>query len=243
MKKILFLFALLIAGCSNMPTESSKSASEESVYQSAHKALVEDKSYRTAIEYYEALEARFPFGKYATEGQLEIIEAYLKIDELESAVAAADRFVRLHPQHAQIDKAYYLKALALFQMNWSLVQRILPIDMTERDQKAARDAFNAFAELVKLYPKSTYAEEGRQRMVYLRNGLAEHELHIARYYEERTMHVAAAQRAQYIVEHFPRTPAVKEALQIQIKSYKALQLDDLAEAAEQILVKQETVKQ
>ncbi|MBI4357332.1 MAG: outer membrane protein assembly factor BamD [Gammaproteobacteria bacterium] len=229
----LSIFLLLLPACTSL-TELSKTSGEEQIYKAAQQAL-QAKNYRLAIEHYEALETRFPFGRYATEGQLEIIEAYLKMGELDSAVAASDRFIRLHADHKELDKAYYLKGVALFELNWSFIQKILPIDMTERDQKAAREAFNAFAELLKLFPASQYAQDAKNRMIYLRDGLAEHELSIAEYYFERAMYVAASERAQYIIEHFPNTSSVKGALELQVKAYRTLQLEDLAEAAERLL--------
>lgn len=229
----LFVLLFMLTACASL-TELSKTSGEEQIYKAAKQAM-QAKNYRLAIEHYEALETRFPFGKYATEGQLDIIEAYLNMGELDSASASADRFIRLHADHKDLDKAYYLKGVALFELNWNFIQKILPIDMTERDQKPARESFNAFSELLKRFPNSQYAADTESRMIYLRNGMAEHELAIAEYYLERDMHVAATVRAQYILEHYPNTSAVKSALELQVKAYRALQIEDLAEVAEQLL--------
>lgn len=233
---LLALTMLFLAGCATNKEDDaiSKSDSAEEIYNTA-KQLVQEKNFRSGIEHYEALEARFPFSEYATLAQLDLMEAYLEISEPTSTVAAAERFIRLNPQHEKADKAFYLKALALYKGNWSMVQRIMPIDMAKRDQANAREAFQAFAALVQKYPNSEYVEDARKRMIYLRNQLANHELDIAKYYMTKKAYIAASKRARYIVEHYPRTPAVKDALEIQVEAYTELDLHDLADSARNLL--------
>lgn len=247
MKRILFLLlsASLLVGCASSPdnkTATAKSSGAEKIYQEA-KAAEDTNNYRNAIELYEALEARFPFSPYAIKAQLNMMEAYMEISEPESSIAAAERFIRLHGQHPDVDKAYYYKALAMFKMNWSFVQKIVPVDMSKRDQKLAREAFYAFSELVHKYPRSQYVKDARKRMLFLRNQLASHEVGVARYYYDRKEYIAASKRARYVVEHYPRTPAVNDALEIQIKAYTELELHDLANAARKVLELNSTKQQ
>ncbi|MEA3277680.1 MAG: outer membrane protein assembly factor BamD [Pseudomonadota bacterium] len=193
-------------------------------------------NYKTAIEHYEKLEARYPFGRYAMQSQLDVAYAYYKAEEPESAIAAADRFIKLYPQNPYVDYAYYLKGIVNYNRSVGFLDRYIPTDPSQRDPGSALDAFQDFAELVRLYPDSKYAPDARQRMVYLRNNLAKNEVHVARYYMKRQAYVAAANRCTYVVERFQRTSAVEGALKVLIDAYKKLGEDDLAADAERVLV-------
>jgi outer membrane protein assembly factor BamD len=161
--------------------------------------------------------------------------AYWKYEENASAIAAAERFIKLHPRHPNVDYAYYLKGLVNFSQGSTIVDRIIPRDMSQRDPGAARQAFDDFSELVRRFPDSKYANDSRQRMLYLKNLLADHEVHVADYYMRRGAFVAAANRARYVVENYQRTPAVPEALAIMAKAYRLMDLDDLAADALRVL--------
>ena len=227
---------LLLGGCgilTNLQDET-RGWSAQRLY-SAARAEMNDGNYEKAIKYFETLEARYPYGRYAQQSQLEIAYAYYKDNEPTSAIAAADRFIKLHPNHPYVDYAYYLKGLANFNENLGLFSALAPQDISERDPKAAREAFASFKELVTRYPESKYAADAVARMKYLVNALASHEVHVARYYVRRGAYVAAANRAQYAVEHYPQAPATEEALVLLIKSYAELGLDDLKGDAERIL--------
>lgn len=226
---LLALMLVLTAGCALFPDEIDRTRdwTAEKLYSEAKESLNEG-SFETAIEYFEKLEARYPFGRYAQQAQLEIAYAYYKDEEPALAVAACDRFIRLYPRHENVDYAFYLRGLANFTQTTSLVERYLPTDKSERDQGAARDAFQAFSELVRMFPDSKYSVDARQRMIYLRNGLAEHELHIADYYVRRGAYVAASNRAKHVLENFPQTPAVPDALVMLAKVYKLMGMHDLA---------------
>ncbi|MFT5390466.1 MAG: outer membrane protein assembly factor BamD [Gammaproteobacteria bacterium] len=191
--------------------------------------------YETAIDYYQKLEARYPFGPLAEQGQLELAYAYYRHDEPDSAVSAADRFIKLHPRHDSVAYAYYLKGLVNFNRTRGFIHRIIPPADHERDIGAALDSFKDFSELVNRFPESKYSSEARKRMLYLRNTVAEHELVVARYYLRRSAFVAAVNRAKYVVENFPTTPSIAEALTIMVQAYRALELHDLADDAVRVL--------
>jgi outer membrane protein assembly factor BamD len=210
--------------------------SADKIYAEAKEAL-DNGQYDLAIKRYEALEARFPYGRYSQQGQLEIAYAYYKQKEQASAVAAAERFMKLHPNHPNVDYAYYLKGLAYLNEDDGLMARMSRQDPTERDPKSARDAFDAFKDLAQRFPDSKYTPDAVSRMKYLINALASHEVHVARWYIKRGAYVAAANRAQYALRNYPQAPAQEEALLIMIQAYNALGMSDLRDDAERILKK------
>ncbi len=206
-----------------------------SQFYSEAKAYLQDGSYEQAIKYYELLEARYPFGPYAMQAQLDVAYAYWKYEEPESAIAAADRFIKLHPRNPSVDYAYYLKGLVNFNRNLGFMDRFVPSDPSQRDPGSARESFKDFGELVRRFPDSKYAKDARQRMVYLRNNLAQYEVNVAKYYVKRGAYVAAANRCGYVIENYPRTPAVKEALEVMFDAYDRLGAKDLAHDALRVL--------
>src|SRR6266481_1849399 len=237
MKRSVALFALLLAACSFIDKHDPTAGySAEKLYREAKDAL-DGGQYDLAIKRYEILEARFPYGRYSQQGQLEIAYAYYKQNEQASAVAATERFVKLHPNHSNVDYAYYLKGLAYFNEDLGLLGRMARQDRTERDPKSARDSFDAFKELVQRFPDSKYAPDARARMKYLVNALANNEVHVARYYMKRGAYVAAANRAQYAIEHYPQAPAVEEAMVLLMRAYNALGMNDLRDSTERVLTK------
>ena len=226
-----------MAACSFVDKHDPKSGwSAEKLYREAKDAL-DSGQYDLAIKRYETLEARFPYGRYSQQGQLEIAYAYYKQNEQASTVAATERFVKLHPNHPNVDYAYYLKGLAYFNEDLGLLGRMARQDRTERDPKSARDSFDAFKDLVQRFPDSRYAPDSLARMKYLVNALASHEVHVARYYMRRGAYVAAANRAQYALKNYPQAPAQEEALLIMIQAYDVLGMPELRDDAERILRK------
>ncbi len=193
------------------------------------------RNWEKAIKYLEKLEARFPYGRYAQQAQLEVAYAYWKSGERASAIAAADRFIKLYPDNANVDYAYYLKGLINFNENQGIFTRFADSDLSDRDPKATREAFDAFKELVARFPKSKYADDGAARMRYLLNALAQHEVHVARYYMKRGAYVAAANRAQYSVKTYPQATANEEAVFIMVKAYDALGMEDLRNDADRVM--------
>ena len=188
-------------------------------------------NFRAAISTYQALESRFPFGRYAEQAQIEIVYAYYRNDDMEAARAAADRFIRLHPDSENIDYTYYMKGLSSFADGGGLFNRFLPKDHTKRDPGRAQESFTDFAQLLALYPDSPYAGDARTRMIYLRNNLAQYEIHVANYYTERRAYIAALRRAQYVVENFQGTPAVSDGIAIMVECYLRLGLNELADTS------------
>ena len=226
----------LVSGCSIFGDEQdiTKDWSAARLY-SAAKERLENKDYEKAIEYYEKLEARYPFGPHSQQAQLDIAYAYYRNDEAASAVAAADRFIKLHPRHPNVDYAYYIKGLANYLKTGGFVARIVSKDYSKRDTGAAEEAFRDFSELVRRFPNSKYSADAAQRMLYLKNTLAMHEVHVARYYMTKGAYVAAANRARYVVENYQRTPAMPDALVVLAKSYKAMELPNLSDDALRVL--------
>ena len=232
--KHLLLIAILAltAACSSDKVD--ENLSETELYQQAMDEL-ESSSYTSAISKLKALESRYPFGQFAAQAQLELIYAYYKNSEPEAARSSADRFIRLHPQDANVDYAYYLKGLAAYDQDTGLISRFLPLDMSKRDPGAARDSFNDFAQLTRRFPNSRYSPDARQRMIHLRNLLAAYEIHVADYYIRRKAYVAAANRGRYVVENFQETPAVGDGLAVMVEAYQKLGMDDLAATSLDVL--------
>lgn len=202
-------------------------SSEEQFYRRALEQL-NSRNIQGAISTYQALESRFPFGKFAEQAQIEIVYAYYENNDTEAARAAADRFIRLHPDSKNVDYAYYMKGLSSFSDGGGIFSRFLPIDETKRDPGRAEESFSDFAQMLALYPDSKYAADARARMVFLRNNLAGYEIHVANYYLDRKAYVAALRRGQYVVENFQGTPAVADGIAIMVECYLRLGLGDLA---------------
>jgi outer membrane protein assembly factor BamD len=238
MRRILaFLMALgLLAGCGLLPEQidETRNWSASRLYYAAKESL-NDGNYARSIQLFENLEARYPYGAYAQQAQLEVAYAYYKDNETASAIAATERFIQLHPNHPHVDYAYYLRGLANFVEDRSLFARFGDKDMSDRDPKSAREAFEAFQQLVNRFPESRYAPDALARMKYLVNALASHEVHVANYYYKRGAHVAAANRAKYVLEHYQQAPALEEALAIMAQSYDKLGLEDLRDDALRVL--------
>jgi outer membrane protein assembly factor BamD len=234
MKRSVALFVLLLAACSFTEKNDPSTWSAAKLYRDAKEAL-DSGAYDQAIKLYETLEARFPYGRYSQQAQLETAYAYYKQNETAPAVAATERFIKLHPNHPNVDYAYYLKGLVYYNDDMGLLGRLSRQDRTERDPKTLREAFDAFKDLVQRFPESRYAPDARARMRYLINALAFHEVHVARYYMKRGAYVAAANRAQYALKNYPEAPAQEEALRIMVQAYDALRMTELRDDAERIL--------
>lgn len=233
-----FALALLVqGGCAWLPKgdDETQGWSARQFYEAAKKAL-DGGDYEDAIKYYEGLEARYPYGRYAQQGQLEIAYAYYKYGEPESAVAAADRFIQLNPDHPHVDYAYYLKGLAHFNTKRNIIDRLAGApDLSDRDPQGVRAAFEAFKTLVTRFPNSRYADDARHRLNYLLNSLARHDIRVAEYYFRRGAYVAVVNRCKYVIEHYPRAAAVEDALGLMARAYRKMGLDRLAADALRVL--------
>jgi len=225
------------SGCSYFSKEevqTDKNWTVERIYSEAKSALtLED--YQTALKHYSQLEARFPFGEYAQQALLESAYAHYKSDDPETALATTDRFMRVYPLNENMDYALYLRGLINFTRDIGLFEKYIPRDESQRDPGSARFALKDFTTLVTRYPASSYGDDATQRIVYLRNKLAQHEINVAHYYMRRGAYVAAANRGKYVIENYPRTPAMPEALLMMAKAYKVLELNDLSEDALRVL--------
>jgi outer membrane protein assembly factor BamD len=232
------VLALALSACGLLPEQVDETVgwSANKIYSEA-KSAQSDGAYDKAIKYFEKLESRYPYGRYAQQAQLEIAYSYYKQNEVASAIAACDRFIRLQPNHPNVDYAYYMKGLVNFNEDLGILGYISNQDLTERDPKAARDSFDAFRDLITRYPNSKYAPDARDRMNYLINAMASYEVHVANYYMRRSAYVAAVNRAQYSIKSFPDAPANEAALAIMVKSYDALGMTDLRDDSERIMRK------
>jgi outer membrane protein assembly factor BamD len=228
----------LLGACSLLPEQidETKNWSASKLYTTAKEQLDEG-NYTQAIQFFEKLEARYPYGPYAQQAQLEVAYAYYKDGEPVSAIAACDRFIKLHPNHPNVDYAYYLKGLANFIEDTSLFAFLGDQDMSQRDPRSARESFEAFKELTTLFPNSKYAPDALARMKYLVNSLASHEVHVARHYYARGAYVAAANRAKHVLQHYQQAPALEEALAIMARSYDQMGMTDLRDDALRVLKK------
>lgn len=234
------LFAVLLfalAGCASIDKDPTKDWSAQRLYTEGKTALA-NKEYTTAIGYFEKLEARYPYGPYAEQAMLETGYAYYKSDEMASAIAAANRFIRVHPTHPNADYAYYLKGLASFDEERSSLEKIFGAgDASGRDPKALRDAYDAFKEVVTRFPNSKYAEDSRRRLAYLTNAMAMSDIHAARYYYSVGAYVAVVNRTRYVIDNYQRTPAVEDALGLQALAYRGLGFTDLMNDTRRVLEK------
>ncbi len=233
---VLLLATILLAGCSLFGDEKDKTRgwSADKLYNEASKAM-SDGDYGSAIKYYELLEARYPFGPLARQAQLDVAYAYYKSEDPDSAIAAADRFIRLNPDNPHVAYAYYLKGIANFNRTLGFLERFLPTDTSQRDPRAALTSFKDFSELVRRFPDSEYAADARKRLLYLRNNLARHEIHVANYYMKRGAYVAAVERADYVIRHYQKSPSIRDALTILAAAYDELGMKDLAADARRVL--------
>jgi outer membrane protein assembly factor BamD len=216
-----------LTGCKTREGREGPMTDPAAVYERAHRALIQG-DYPLAIKIYEALMARYPFAAETRQSRLDVIYSYYRAGESESAIDAADTFIRENPTHPRIDYAWYLKGLTDFERLPNFLERWFRVDLNQRPPTQARRAFTAFATVVEQYPNSEYAHDARRRMVYLRNRLADYEIAVARYYVGRGAYVAAAQRAKVAIEEFDGSPAVREALEIMILSYDRMELKELA---------------
>jgi len=230
---LIFILAATLVGCAGKKDDVYKDMSAQQIYERG-KTAVNKGNLSEAIKDFDALEARFPYGEYTDKGQLALISAYANSDEGDSALATADRFIRLHPRHPHVDFAYYMKGVVNFNENFSFVFRNLPLDRSKRASSLAQQSFDDLKTFIEKFPHSKYAPDARKRMILMREQLADHELHIAKYYEIQGADLAAANRAGYILNQFSRTEAAPVALLIMHRAYNRLGMKK--EAAEAMTV-------
>lgn len=223
-----------LAGCGGANKVKEILGNADKLYEAAKKAS-DAGNYREATTYYEQLEARFPFSNPARQGQLDLMYAYYKNREPEAAIDQADQFIRENPAHPRVDYAYYIKGLVQFERNPNFLERWFHADLSQRPPIDARKSFQSFQTLLQRYPNSEYAEDSRQRMVFLRNRLANYEVYVADYYLKRGAYVGAINRCKYTIENYDGAPQVRRALEIMSTAYTKLGLNQLAAESQKVL--------
>ena len=239
---LLILSLSLTTGCSwlgwgdeEQTEEDSAGLTEKDFYERIQTSL-NASNWTVAISNLQLLESQFPFGKYAEQGQLELIYAQYKSGDYESSIASADRFIRLHPQHPNVDYAFYVKGLSEISQTGGFFDSFLPTDSSMRDIGEARGAFTTLTELLSRFPESPYAADARKRLVSLRNRLARAEIHVANYYFTRGAYLASANRGRFVVENFQQSPAVPDGLAVMAQAYYLLGMKELADNSVEVLV-------
>jgi outer membrane protein assembly factor BamD len=231
---VLLVAAVLALGaCANADDET-VGWDAQRLYGESKDAMA-SKDWPRAIRYLEKLEARYPYGRFAQQAQLEIAYCHWKDGERGSAIAVVDRFIKMYPNHPSADYAWYLKGLINFNDNYGMFSTMATPDMSDRDPKSTRESFAAFREVVTRYPDSRYTADAMARMRYLVNALASYEVHVARYYMKRGAYLAAANRAQYAISNYTQAPALEEAVFMLVLAYDRLGMTDLRDAADRVM--------
>jgi len=233
---LLLLIASLSACAGHDTNEDDETAgySAKELYEEAQSDL-DAAEFQSAVKLLESLEARYPFDTYAKQAQLDIAYAYYKFEELDQATSAVERFARLHPRSPHMDYVYYLKGLINFNRGQGLLDDWFPRQPSKHDPAVLQQAFNDFSTLVRRYPDSLYAGDAYQRMVYLRNQMAEKEILVAEFYIERKSWLSSAKRAKMVITRYPDTIWTKRALDIMLLSYQKLELNDLADGIQRVI--------
>lgn len=238
LRVLIFIPMLAALGACSLFGDDKDSVAEQlpldQLYREAHQLMING-NYSTCAGYYRRLVARFPFGQYSEQAQLELAYCQYKLGNDEEAIASINRFLKAYPTHAKVDYALFLRGLVNFDRNAGFVDRFMPDEAATRDQQSLRQAFLDFSELVKRHPNSAYAGDARQRMLYLRNNMANFELNVARYYFRRGAYVASANRAAFVVETYQQAPQAVDALDLMARSYDALGQPALAADARRVL--------
>ena len=238
LKVVVATCALLgLSACSMLPEKADETRNwpAEKLYSEAQDEM-RIGQYESAVKLFERLESSYPFGTYAAQAQMEIAYAWYKSGDQAEALAAVERFIKLHPNHAQVDYMYYLRGLINFNDQIGFLSFIYEQDPTERDPRATREAFAAFKALVDKFPNSKYREDSIARMNYLVNAMAQYEVHVANYYFRRGAYLAALNRAQLAVQEYSDAPAREEALFLMMRSYDKLGMPVLRDDTQRVLV-------
>ena len=226
--------AAVVTGCSNRTLEILQGAGPEELYRlGTEEASGGDLS--RAIAYFQNLEARYPFSNVTRQAQLDVIYLFFRARRPEEAIDAANEFEAENPTHPRVDYALYMKGLVYFDQAPNFLERMFNVDMSERPPRDTLLAFVTFQDLLRRFPESEYAPDARERMIFLRNRLADYENHVASYYIERGAYVAAINRAKYALEHYPGAPAIRNSLFILSEAYSLLGMPDLAADAQRVM--------
>ena len=229
---IFFAFAFSISSCSKDEVEIER---PEKVYYDQAQRRIKVNNYFGAIESLQRIETQYPFGKFAEQAQIDLVYCYFMNSETEAAHSSAERFIRLHPRHPNIDYAYFMKGLSSYTRDTGLLARLTDTDLSARDVSGAKLAFSELTEFLTRFPESQYAPYAQQRLIYLRNLVASNELAAADYYVTRKAYVAAIRRASYVLENIPNSDQNHRALQILKTSYQELGYEELMKDTEKLL--------
>lgn len=218
--------ASAFVGCSSNPSkkdvvDKGPQSSEQVYFEKAQKSL-ERNQYTDAVKSLEALDTYYPTGQYTQQAQLELLYAKFKQKDYEGTIALAERFIRLNPQHPNVDYAYYVRGVANMEMNYDSLIRYTSLQQSHRDVSYIKVAYQNFVDLIRRFPSSQYSVDAAQRMKYIGQELAESEMNAARFNIQRKAWLAAAERAQWVIEHYPQTPQTPEALATLAYSYQKL---------------------
>ena len=228
------LLLTVLSGCGRDNDNIVQESGPEALYERGVSSMSSG-NFQVALSYFQALEARYPFSNVTRQAQLDMVYAYYRSRQFESAIDAAEEFERENPTHPRVDYCLYMKGLAYFDEAPGLIERMFRVDMTERPPRDTMQAFSIFQELLRRFPSSQYVPDARERMIFLRNRLAAYENHVAEYYMTRGAYVAAVNRAKYSLEHYPGAPALQESLTIMVDAYEQLGMRELAEDAQRVL--------
>lgn len=229
---VFFAFAFSISSCSKDEVEIER---PEKVYYDQAQRRIKVNNYFGAIESLQRIETQYPFGKFAEQAQIDLVYCYFMNSETEAAHSSAERFIRLHPRHPNIDYAYFMKGLSSYTRDTGLLARLTDTDLSARDVSGAKLAFSELTEFLTRFPESQYAPYAQQRLIYLRNLVASNELAAADYYVTRKAYVAAIRRASYVLENIPNSDQNHRALQILKTSYQELGYEELLKDTEKLL--------
>ncbi len=230
---VLLCVALVLTGCSTREDREQNIGAEE-LYEQAQRRLA-SQNYQEAIRLYRMLTVRFPFGRHAEQAMLDMAFAQYKGGESEESINTLERFLRTYPTHPNVDYAWYLKGLVNYDLTMGFLRQILPGRASDRDQQSAHEAFRDFQELIRRHPDSRYVPDTRQRMVFLRNIMADYEIEVGEYYARRNAWIAALNRARYVIETYPGAPATVDALELMARSYSRLGMAELAADTREVL--------
>jgi len=241
--RVLFIYislAVTINGCAYWnemlkEEDTTKSLTPAQIYNDG-KEFLNAGDFVNAIKYFEVLESRYPFGIYATQAMLDLAYAHYEYEDKDQTIIQCNRFIRLYPNHPNVDYAYYLRALANFEKSANIIARFLGADTSRYDVTSLRDSFDDFSLIINKFPSSKYTKDSRNRLLYLKNKMASNELYIAKYYRKRLAHVAAIERVKYMLENFGGTPSTEEGLVLLIDSYNDLGIYDLAYDSSRVLI-------
>ena len=232
---LISLLALTLTACSSKPEiDTSNTQTAQTMYLQA-KDVLDKGLYNRAIELLKGVESRYPFGPLARQVQLDLIYAFYKAGDVQQAIAGIDRFIRLNPNHPELDYVYYMRGLSNLKADENALHEMIGIDRADRDLASTRQAFDDFKTLVASFPESKYAPEAKKRMLTIKDTLARRELIIADYYMRRGAYLAAANRGKYIVEFYRDSPLVEQALEVMVQSYDKLGLTKLKDDTYQVL--------